>query len=71
MNQCGFVIHMCMEGTLGISLHNYLSQTSKNVMSFLLFLIFSLQQNWRTRGWNRFCPEEGVGVRVGGGPNKV
>jgi hypothetical protein len=19
--------------------------------------MFSLQQNWRTRGWNRFCPE--------------
>jgi hypothetical protein len=19
--------------------------------------MFSLQQNWRTRGWNKFCPE--------------
>jgi hypothetical protein len=30
-------------------------------MSFL-FLMFSLQQNWRTRGWNRFCSEVGIGV---------
>jgi hypothetical protein len=28
-------------------------------MSFLLSLIFPLQQNWRTRGQNKFCPEEG------------
>jgi hypothetical protein len=21
--------------------------------------MFSLQQNWRTRGWNRFCPKRG------------
>jgi hypothetical protein len=26
-------------------------------MSFLLSLKFSLQQNRRTRGWNRVCPE--------------
>jgi hypothetical protein len=26
--------------------------------------MFSLQQNWRRRGWNRFCLEAGVG---GGG----
>jgi hypothetical protein len=24
--------------------------------------MFSLQQNQRTRGWNRFCPETGVVV---------
>jgi hypothetical protein len=33
-------------------------------MSFSLSPIFSPQQNWRTRGQNRFCPEVGVGVRV-------
>jgi hypothetical protein len=30
-------------------------------MSFLLSLMFSLQQIWRTRGQNTFCPEAGVG----------
>jgi hypothetical protein len=45
-------------------------------MSFLLSLIFSLQQNQRRRGWNRFCLEVrqvreigGTGER--GGPNNV
>jgi hypothetical protein len=28
-----------------------------NFMSFLLPLMFSLQQNQRTRGQNKFCPE--------------
>jgi hypothetical protein len=28
-------------------------------MSFLISPMFSLQQNQRTRGQNRFCPEEG------------
>jgi hypothetical protein len=28
-------------------------------MSFLLSLTFSLQQNWRTRGQNKFFPEGG------------
>jgi hypothetical protein len=23
--------------------------------------MFSLQQNWRTKGWNRFCTEAGGG----------
>jgi hypothetical protein len=30
-------------------------------MYFLLSLMFSLQQNWRTRGQNTFCLEAGVG----------
>jgi hypothetical protein len=30
-------------------------------MSFILSLIFSIQQHWRTRGWNRFCLEVGDG----------
>jgi hypothetical protein len=46
-------IYMCMEATLGISVQLSLSQTSKNAMFFLLYLMFSLQQNQRTR----FCPE--------------
>jgi hypothetical protein len=29
--------------------------------------MFSLQQNWRTRGQNRFCLEVGAGSGVGGG----
>jgi hypothetical protein len=46
-------------------------------MSFLLFLIFSPQQNWRI-GQNKFCLEKrGVGKGRGGrrrrenGPNNV
>jgi hypothetical protein len=52
------VIHLCMEATLGISLYSYFYlKLAKNTMSFLLSLMFSLQQNWRTRGQNRFCLE--------------
>jgi hypothetical protein len=29
--------------------------------------MFSLQENWRTRRWNRFCLEVGKGVKDGGG----
>jgi hypothetical protein len=51
-------IYIYMEAMLIISLYNQsLSQTSKNIMSFLLYLMFSLQQNLRTRGWKRFCLE--------------
>jgi hypothetical protein len=40
-----------------------LSQASKNAMSSLLSLMFSLQKNWR-RGWDGFCLEvKGVGRR--------
>jgi hypothetical protein len=42
-----------------------LSQARKNAMSFILSLMFSLQQNWR-RGQNRFCLEaSGVGSGEG------
>jgi hypothetical protein len=34
-------------------------------MSFLLSLIFSLQQHRRARRWNRFCSEAGQGGRRG------
>jgi hypothetical protein len=52
-----------MVTTLGISLLS-LSQTSKKAMFSLLSLMFSLQQNQRTRGWNRFCLEAGNGGLV-------
>jgi hypothetical protein len=46
-----------MEAMLGISLFNYLYlKLAKTAMSFLS-LMFSLQQNWKTREQNRFCPE--------------
>jgi hypothetical protein len=44
-------IYKCIEATLEISLYSLsLSQTSKTHISFLLSLMFSLQQNQRTRG---------------------
>jgi hypothetical protein len=53
------VIHKCMEATLGLSLYSYLFQSSKNAISFLLSLMFSLQQSWRKSEQNRFCIEAG------------
>jgi hypothetical protein len=51
------VIHMCIAIILEISLYSYLYlKLAKNAMLFILSLMFSLQQNQRTRGWNRFCP---------------
>jgi hypothetical protein len=50
------VIHMCMEAMLGISLYSYLYLKLAKILSFLLSLMFSLQQNWR-RGQNRLCLE--------------
>jgi hypothetical protein len=44
-------IHMCMEAILGISLYSYLYlKLAKTLCFFLLSLMVSLQQNWRTRG---------------------
>jgi hypothetical protein len=54
------VIHKCMEATLGLSLYSYLFQSSKNAISFLLSLMFSLQQNWIQEG-EQVLPESGVG----------
>jgi hypothetical protein len=65
------VIYMSMEATLGIPLYSYLSQTSKNAMSFLLSLMFSTKlENKRA---NRFCLEAlGRGAKGGeGDPNNV
>jgi hypothetical protein len=61
-------IQMCMEAMLGISLYSYLYHKLAKMLSFLLSLMFFLQQNWRTRRQNRFCPEAGWGE---GGPNNV
>jgi hypothetical protein len=58
------VIYTCMEAMLGISLHSYPYIKVAKMLSFLLSLMLSLQQNQRTRGWNRFCPE------VEGGPKQ-
>jgi hypothetical protein len=58
------VIHMCIEAMLGICLYSYLYLKLAKMMSFLLSLMFSLQQNWRAREWNRFCLEA---RRMGGG----
>jgi hypothetical protein len=57
-------IHMCMETMLGISLYSYLYLKLAKTLSFLLSLLFSIQQNQRKRGWNRFCLEaEGNGEK--------
>jgi hypothetical protein len=66
---------MCMEAMLGITLYRYLYLKLANMLylSYYLFM-FSLQQNQRTRGWNRFClGGEGAGeVGVeGSGTNNV
>jgi hypothetical protein len=45
-----------MEAMLGIAVDSYPYPTSKNAV-FLLFFMFTLQQNWR-KGQNRFCLEE-------------
>jgi hypothetical protein len=67
-NGVWIAIHKCMEATLGISLYSYLYTKLAKRLSFLLSLMFSLQQNQRRGGWNRFCLEmEGLGevTRVG------
>jgi hypothetical protein len=60
-----------------LSVYTSLTQASNNAVSFLLPLMFSLQQNWR-QGQNRFCLEaRGLkGSQLGGeggrgGPNNV
>jgi hypothetical protein len=64
------VIHMCVETMLGISLYSYSYLKLSKILSFLLSLMTSLQQNWR-RGQNRFCLEVrkvGGRQRMVGGP---
>jgi hypothetical protein len=55
-----YVLHG--SNTRNLSVQPSSSQTSKNTMSFLLSLMFSLQQNQRTRGRNKFCLEVCMGV---------
>jgi hypothetical protein len=62
--------HKHMEATLGISLYSHLYLKLAKMLSFLLSPMFSLQQNWRTRGQNWFCLE-GEGAEWGGDPNNV
>jgi hypothetical protein len=60
----GVAIHMCMEATFGISPCSYLYQKLPKILSFLLSLMFSLQQNQGRRGYKMFCPEgRGCGRR--------
>jgi hypothetical protein len=54
-----------MEAMLGISLYSYLYLKLAKMLFFLLSLMFCIQQNWRTRGRNRFCLEARRG-RTGG-----
>jgi hypothetical protein len=54
--------HLHGSSTRNLSVQLSLPVTSKNDTSFLLSLMFSLQQNWRIRGQNRFGLE-GNGVR--------
>jgi hypothetical protein len=51
-----------METTQGIPLYSYLHLKLAKIVcfSFLSYMYF-LQQNQRTRGCNRFCPEAGWG----------
>jgi hypothetical protein len=57
---------MYMEATIGIFLYSYLYLKLAKMLCLSYYLIFSLQKNWRTTEWNRFCLEGGVGERRGG-----
>jgi hypothetical protein len=59
------VIYFCMEAMLESLCIAILISSSKNAMSFLLLLMYTLQQNWR-KEQNRFCLEESVVGRRGG-----
>jgi uncharacterized membrane protein YhaH (DUF805 family) len=60
-------INMCMEAMLGISLYSYLYNKVAKMLSFLLLLMFSLQQNQRTEVGS----EDGGRSGGKGGPNNV
>jgi hypothetical protein len=53
------VIYTCMEAMLGISLHSYPYLKVAKMLSFLLSLMLSLQQNQKTRGWNQVLSGRG------------
>jgi hypothetical protein len=52
--QIWVVICMCMEATQRISLYSYLHLKLAKTLLYLLSYKFFLQQNQRTRGWNRY-----------------
>jgi hypothetical protein len=58
------VIHMCIEAMLGISLYSYLYLKLAKTLSFLLSLMFSLQQSQRTRGYVCVCGPNNVYTRA-------
>jgi hypothetical protein len=58
------VIHLFMETIQVISLYNCLYLKLAKTLFFLIFFIFSLLHNRRTREWNRFCSEAGAGGEV-------
>jgi hypothetical protein len=65
-------IYMCKEAMLRISLYSYLYLKLANTLFFFKFsVMFSLQQNGRTRGKSRFWQEVGgdEGRREGGSIN--
>jgi hypothetical protein len=53
-------IPKCIEAAQSISLYSYSYFKLAKTMSFLLSLMFSFQQNWKTRGWDRFFLEVGM-----------
>jgi hypothetical protein len=58
--------HVHGNNARNLSVYPSLSQASKNAMSFLLYLVFSIHQNWR-KGQNKFCLEaRGVEEKVRG-----
>jgi hypothetical protein len=46
-----------IEGRLGLSIYSYLYLKLAKILCLSYYHWFSLQQNQRTRGWNRFCLE--------------
>jgi hypothetical protein len=60
-------IPKCMEAMLGISLYSYFYLKLGKMLSFVLSLMFSLQQNWKRKGGKRFYPEAERGSAGVGG----
>jgi hypothetical protein len=79
MNQFGLLTHLCMEAILGTLCIAILISTSKTTMSFLLLLMFTLQQNWEKGRTGSVWKQGGSGEREGveqvaggrNGPNNV
>jgi hypothetical protein len=59
---CNTQVHRSNARKLSVQLSS--AQASKNLMSFLLTIMFSLQQNGTSRGRNKFCSEVGGEVKV-------